>query len=96
MTQSGDSFLLTAELVIEESQGVLLVNLGVTGTLYVTNFRLIFLVGRGKQLVQLGTIPLLTIESFSKQKVSPGSAVSPSTKLLTIVGELLTILYIFL
>ena len=30
--------------MVLQSQGVLLVNLGVTGTLYVTNFRLIFLV----------------------------------------------------
>uniref|UniRef100_A0A7N2LEX3 GRAM domain-containing protein n=1 Tax=Quercus lobata TaxID=97700 RepID=A0A7N2LEX3_QUELO len=59
-------FLLEAEQVIVEGYGVVLVNTDEAGTLIVTNFRLIFLSEGTRNIIALGTIPLTTIEKFSK------------------------------
>lgn len=62
-----DEFLLPAEDVVAEGHGVVLVNMDVAGTLLVTNFRLLFVSEGPRKLIPLGTIPLATIEKFSKQ-----------------------------
>ncbi|OWM87627.1 hypothetical protein CDL15_Pgr022740 [Punica granatum] len=59
-------FLLEAEEVIVEGYGVVLVNTDEAGTLLVTNFRLLFLSEGTGNIISLGTIPLATIEKFSK------------------------------
>ncbi|GKV34261.1 hypothetical protein SLEP1_g42646 [Rubroshorea leprosula] len=61
--------LLEAERVIVEGYGVVLVNINVAGTLFVTNFRLLFLSEGTRNIVPLGTIPLATIEKFNKMAV---------------------------
>ncbi|KHG17822.1 Myotubularin-related 2 [Gossypium arboreum] len=61
-------FLLEAERVIEEGHGVVLVNRDEAGTLFVTNFRLLFLSDGTRNIVPLGTIPLATIEKFNKMR----------------------------
>ncbi|XP_024360704.1 phosphatidylinositol-3-phosphatase myotubularin-1 isoform X1 [Physcomitrium patens] len=96
---AGDGFLLPAEAVVEEARGAVLVNLEIAGTLFVTNFRLVFLGGGAKQPLPLGTIPLLTIETFAKQvaKIPLSSSSAASRRLLTIVGkDLRTITFGFL
>nr|POF11935.1 isoform 2 of phosphatidylinositol-3-phosphatase myotubularin-1 [Quercus suber] len=59
-------FLLEVEQVIVEGYGVVLVNTDEAGTLIVTNFCLIFLREGTRNIIALGTIPLTTIEKFSK------------------------------
>ncbi|XP_022860439.1 phosphatidylinositol-3-phosphatase myotubularin-1-like [Olea europaea var. sylvestris] len=59
-------FLLEAEEVIVEGYGVVLVNTDEAGTLFVTNFRLLFLSDGSRHIIGLGTIPLATIEKFNK------------------------------
>ncbi|XP_057859471.2 phosphatidylinositol-3-phosphatase myotubularin-1 isoform X1 [Cryptomeria japonica] len=95
-----DEFLLPKEDVIAEGHGVVMVNTDVAGTLLVTNFRLLF-VGEGpRKLIPLGTIPLATIEKFSKQvaRVTPVSRQGdriyshqgekiPSRRLLQVIGK---------
>ncbi|KAA3461829.1 phosphatidylinositol-3-phosphatase myotubularin-1-like isoform X1 [Gossypium australe] len=85
-------FLLEAERVIEEGHGVVLVNRDEAGTLFVTNFRLLFLSDGTRNIVPLGTIPLATIEKFNKMAVKSQSAPrqndrSPSRRLLQIIGK---------
>ncbi|KAB1998272.1 hypothetical protein ES319_D12G077800v1 [Gossypium barbadense] len=85
-------FLLEAERVIEEGHGVVLVNRDEAGTLFVTNFRLLFLSDGTRNIVPLGTIPLETIEKFNKMVVKNQSAArqidrSPSRRLLQIIGK---------
>jgi myotubularin-related protein 1/2 len=95
----GDGFLLPAEAVVEEARGAVLVNLEIAGTLFVTNYRLVFLGGGAKLPLPLGTIPLLSIENFSKQvgKTSTVSSSTASRRLLTVVGkDLRTITFGFL
>ncbi|KAL6523798.1 hypothetical protein OROHE_016336 [Orobanche hederae] len=68
--QGVQQFLLEAEQVIVEGYGVVLVNTDEAGTLFVTNFRLLFLSDGARSIIGLGTIPLSTIEKFSKPKLS--------------------------
>ncbi|GFZ11170.1 myotubularin-like phosphatases II superfamily [Actinidia rufa] len=46
--------------------GVVLVNTDEAGTLFVTNFRLLFLSEGSRNIIALGTIPLATVEKFNK------------------------------
>ncbi|KAJ6317378.1 hypothetical protein OIU76_013003 [Salix suchowensis] len=65
--------LLEAERVLVEGRGVVLINTDEAGTLIVTNFRLIFLSEGTENIIVLGTIPLATIEKFSKMAQNPFS-----------------------
>ncbi|XP_010243361.1 PREDICTED: phosphatidylinositol-3-phosphatase myotubularin-1 [Nelumbo nucifera] len=85
-------FLLEAEEIIAEGYGVVLVNTDEAGTLFVTNFRLIFLSEGTRKIIALGTIPLATIEKFSKLVLKLPSAPhqsdkTPSRRLLQVVGK---------
>ncbi|KAJ6311425.1 hypothetical protein OIU77_013233 [Salix suchowensis] len=85
-------FLLEAERVIVEGHGVVLINTDEAGTLIVTNFRLIFLSEETENIVALGTIPLATIEKFSKmvvknQPAPHQSEKTPSQRLLQVIGR---------
>lgn len=86
-----DEFLLPAEDVVAEGHGVVLVNMDVAGTLLVTNFRLLFVSEGPRKLIPLGTIPLATIEKFSKQvaRVTPVSRQGDRTptRRLQVVGK---------
>ncbi|CAN6438647.1 unnamed protein product [Victoria cruziana] len=87
-----NKFLLEAEEVIVEGFGVVLVNTDEAGTLLVTNFRLLFVSEGSRKIIALGTIPLATIERFSKQviKVSSGPRQSEKTtsrRLLQVIGK---------
>ncbi|KAI5067482.1 hypothetical protein GOP47_0018010 [Adiantum capillus-veneris] len=62
-----EDLLLPDEGVIAEGRGVVLVNLDIAGTLLVTNYRLLFVSEGQRKVVPLGTIPVATIEKFSKQ-----------------------------
>ncbi|KAG6760449.1 hypothetical protein POTOM_036971 [Populus tomentosa] len=74
--------LLEAERAVVEGHGVVLINTDEAGTLIVTNLRLIFLVSEvfspflysmsegTENIIALGTIPLATIEKFSKMLMS--------------------------
>lgn len=84
--------LLEAEQIVAEGQGVVLVNTDEAGTLLVTNFRLFFLREGTRDIIPLGTIPLATIEKFSKIVVKPPSAPrqfdkAPSQRLLQVIGK---------
>ncbi|KAF5188975.1 Phosphatidylinositol-3-phosphatase myotubularin-1 [Thalictrum thalictroides] len=84
--------LLEAEEVLVPGYGVVLVNTDEAGTLLVTNFRLLFVSEGTRKIIALGTIPLATIEKFSKLVMKPPSTSHPSDKsrsrrLLQIVGK---------
>ncbi|XP_068660289.1 phosphatidylinositol-3-phosphatase myotubularin-1-like isoform X1 [Aristolochia californica] len=85
-------FLLEKEEVIVEGYGVVLVNTDDAGTLLVTNFRLLFVSERSRNIIPLGTIPLATIERFGKQvmKVQPTTRQfdkTPPRRLLQVIGK---------
>ncbi|KAL8533245.1 hypothetical protein ACS0TY_009576 [Phlomoides rotata] len=85
-------FLLEGEQVIVEGYGVVLVNTDEAGTLFVTNFRLLFLSDGSRSIIGLGTIPLATIEKFSKTASKLPSAPrqvdkNPSQRLLQVTGR---------
>ncbi|XP_057470447.1 phosphatidylinositol-3-phosphatase myotubularin-1 isoform X1 [Actinidia eriantha] len=85
-------FLLEAEKVIVEGYGVVLVNTDEAGTLFVTNFRLLFLSEGSRNIIALGTIPLATVEKFNKiamkfPSVPRQSERAPSRRLLQILGK---------
>lgn len=85
-------FLLEAEEVIVQGHGVILVNTNEAGTLSVTNFRLLFVSEVTRNIIELGTIPLGTIEKFGKHAVKLPSAPrhsdkTPSRRLLQVVGK---------
>ncbi|GLT66746.1 hypothetical protein SLA2020_390970 [Shorea laevis] len=84
--------LLEAERVIVEGYGVVLVNIDEAGTLFVTNFRLLFLSEGTRNIVPLGTIPLATIEKFNKMVVKIQSTPrntdkASSRRLLQVTGK---------
>ncbi|CAM8892118.1 unnamed protein product [Rhodiola kirilowii] len=84
--------LLEAEQYVVEGSGVVLVNTDEAGTLVVTNYRLIFLSEGTRKVIPLGTIPLATIEKFSKivlknPSASRQSEKNPSKKLLQVIGK---------
>ncbi|OAY64407.1 Phosphatidylinositol-3-phosphatase myotubularin-1 [Ananas comosus] len=60
-----EGFLLEAEEVIVQGHGVVLLNTKEAGTLSVTNFRLLFVNQLTQGIIELGTIPLATIEKFT-------------------------------
>ncbi|XP_078434273.1 phosphatidylinositol-3-phosphatase myotubularin-1-like isoform X2 [Wolffia australiana] len=62
-----EDFLLEAEEIIAQGNGVVLVNTDKAGILSVTNFRLLFVSEVPRVIIPLGTIPLATIDRFSKQ-----------------------------
>ncbi|KAJ6986718.1 phosphatidylinositol-3-phosphatase myotubularin-1-like isoform X2 [Populus alba x Populus x berolinensis] len=79
-------------LEAERGRGVVLVNTDGAGTLLVTNFRLIFLSEGTENIIALGTIPLATIEKFSKMVVKNQSAPrhserTPSQRFLQVIGK---------
>lgn len=85
-------FLLHAETVVAEGYGVVLVNTDEAGTLFVTNFRLLFLSEGSRNIIELGTIPLATIEKFNKIVIRLPSAPrqsdkTPSRRLLQVTGK---------
>ncbi|KAL4182423.1 hypothetical protein AMTRI_Chr11g149940 [Amborella trichopoda] len=97
MTHGMDEFLLEAEEVIFQGYGVVLVNMDEAGTLLVTNFRLLFVSEGSRKIIALGTIPLATIERFSKHvmKLSPTPRQpdrTPSRRLLQVIGKDLRII----
>ncbi|KAL0904168.1 hypothetical protein M5K25_026242 [Dendrobium thyrsiflorum] len=97
VTHGMDEFLLEAEEVIVQGHGVVLVNTDTAGTLSVTNFRLLFLSEVSRDIIELGTIALTTIEKFSKQVVKPSSVPrqldrTPSRRLLQVFGKDLRII----
>ncbi|KAL5709640.1 hypothetical protein ACHQM5_020305 [Ranunculus cassubicifolius] len=84
-------FLLEAEQVIVQGHGVL-VNTDEAGTLLVTNYRLLFVSEGTRNIIALGTIPLATIEKFSKLVTKlPSTSRLPdksrSRRLLQITGK---------
>lgn len=84
-------FLLEAEQVIVEAS-VVLVNTDEAGTLFVTNYRLLFLTEGCRNIIPLGTIPLATIEKFNeiamKLPSSPRQSDRvPSLQLLQVIGK---------
>ncbi|KAJ0489317.1 putative phosphoric monoester hydrolase [Helianthus annuus] len=84
-------FLYEAEEVIAEGYGVL-VNTDEAGTLFVTNFRLLFLSEGSRDIIALGTIPLATIEKFSKIVIKQLSGPrqydkTPTRRLLQVIGK---------
>lgn len=90
--QGLQGFLLEAESVIVEGYGVVLVNADEAGTLFVTNFRLLFLSDGSRNIIDLGTIPLATIEKFTKIVTKLPAAPrqtdrSPSLRLLQVIGK---------
>ncbi|KAL3523541.1 hypothetical protein ACH5RR_016375 [Cinchona calisaya] len=90
--QGLEGFLLEDEHVIVEGYGVVLVNIDEAGTLFVTNFRLLFLSDGSRNIIALGTIPLATIEKFNKivtkLPAAPRQADrSHSRRLLQVIGK---------
>ncbi|KAF9597060.1 hypothetical protein IFM89_015251 [Coptis chinensis] len=84
--------LLEAEQVIVPGYGVVLVNTDEAGTLLVTNFRLLFVSEGTRNIIPLGTIPLATIEKFSKIAMKLPSTTrlpdkSRSSRLLQVIGK---------
>ncbi|KAM7467849.1 hypothetical protein LguiB_015411 [Lonicera macranthoides] len=96
-------FLHEAEKVIVGGCGVVLVNTDEAGTVFVTNFRLLFLSEGSRNIVAFGTIPLATIEKVNKISPAidgpPGEKVTkhpsaprnsdktPSRRLLQVIGK---------
>jgi myotubularin-related protein 1/2 len=84
--------LLEEETLIVEGYGVLLVNTDDAGTLFVTNFRLLFLSEGSRNIIELGTIPLATIDKVTKIILKLPSAPrhsdkTPSRRLLQVIGK---------
>lgn len=90
-SHSLSGFLLEAELILAEGHGVVLLNTDEAGTLYVTNYRLLLLSEVSRNVIQLGSIPLSTIERFTKQVPKPPALRQferiPSHRLLQVVGK---------
>ncbi|MCL7038160.1 hypothetical protein MKW94_000816, partial [Papaver nudicaule] len=87
-----EEFLYHNEDVKEKGQGVVLVNTDEAGTLLVTNFRILFVREGTRNIIPLGTIPLATIDKFTKlvPKSSPAprqSDKAPSLRLLQVIGK---------
>ncbi|KAK9061317.1 hypothetical protein SSX86_018497 [Deinandra increscens subsp. villosa] len=69
-----------------------LVNIDEAGTVFVTNFRLLFLSEGSREVIALGTIPLATIEKFNKIVIKQPSGTwqsekTPTRRLLQVVGK---------
>ncbi|KNA10347.1 hypothetical protein SOVF_145190 [Spinacia oleracea] len=90
-------FLLEAEEAIKEGYGVVLVNTDEAGTLLVTNYRLLFVSEKTRDILTLGTIPLAAIEKFNKLVVKQTSGSrqtdkSSARRLLQVFGKDLRII----
>ncbi|XP_048498934.1 phosphatidylinositol-3-phosphatase myotubularin-1 isoform X2 [Beta vulgaris subsp. vulgaris] len=90
-------FLLEAEEVIREGYGVVLVNTDEAGTLLVTNYRLLFVSEKTRDIIALGTMPLAVIEKFNKLAVKQTSGLRhadkpPVRRLLQVFGKDLRII----
>ncbi|KAI3721832.1 hypothetical protein L2E82_32851 [Cichorium intybus] len=84
-------FLLKDESIIAEGYGFL-VNTDEAGTIFVTNFRIVFLSQGSRDVTPLGTIPLATIEKFNKIVVKQPAGIrqsekTPTRRLLQVVGK---------
>lgn len=84
--------LLEAEEVIVKGHGVVLVNTDEAGTLLVTNFRILFVSEGTMNIIALGTIPLATIEKFSKHVAKQMSTPrlpdkTPCRRYLQVIGK---------
>ncbi|CAM0911658.1 unnamed protein product [Alopecurus aequalis] len=64
-SQGMDEFLLEDEEVHAQGHGVVLLNTDEAGIVSVTNFRLLFVSQATKSIIELGTIPLTTIEKLN-------------------------------
>ncbi|CAO2184026.1 unnamed protein product, partial [Urochloa humidicola] len=88
--ESMDDFLLEDEEVIAQGHGVILLNNREAGTLSVTNFRLLFVSQAKKCVIELGTIPLTTIEKLNDDvKLQPLPHLSDKSRpceLLQVIG----------
>lgn len=73
-------FLFEEEEVIIEGYGVVLVNTDEAGTLLVTNYRLLFVSEKTRDVIALGTIPLAVIEKFNKLVIKQTSGSRQSDK----------------
>ncbi|KAJ3678328.1 hypothetical protein LUZ60_002131 [Juncus effusus] len=84
-----EEFLFEAEDVIVHQAGVVLLNNAKeAGTLAVTNYRLLFVSQTSKRIVELGTIPLATIEKFTDDVKLPSiSRNSEKRELLQVFGK---------
>ncbi|KAL2923060.1 Phosphatidylinositol-3-phosphatase myotubularin-1 [Bienertia sinuspersici] len=97
VTHGFSRFLLEAEEVIKEGYGVVLVNTDEAGTLLVTNYRLLFVSEKTRDIIALGTIPLAVIEKFNKLVVKQPSGSrhldkSSARRLLQVFGKDLRII----
>nr|XP_043633644.1 phosphatidylinositol-3-phosphatase myotubularin-1 [Erigeron canadensis] len=76
-----------------------LVNTDEEGTVFVTNFRLLFLSEGSRDIIALGTIPLATIEKFNRIVVKQGTRQfdnAPTRRLLQVFGkDMRIIIYAF-
>ncbi|KAL6660970.1 hypothetical protein ACP70R_000354 [Stipagrostis hirtigluma subsp. patula] len=86
-----EEFLLEDEEVFAQSHGVVLLNTDEAGTLSVTNFRLLFVSQAKKCVIELGTIPLTTIEKLNDdvkiQQLPHLSDKKQPRELLQVVGK---------
>uniref|UniRef100_A0ACD6ACV0 Uncharacterized protein n=1 Tax=Avena sativa TaxID=4498 RepID=A0ACD6ACV0_AVESA len=64
-SQGMEEFLLEDEEVYAQGHGVVLLNTDEAGIVSVTNFRLLFVSQATKSIIELGTIPLTTIEKLN-------------------------------
>ncbi|VAI87006.1 unnamed protein product [Triticum turgidum subsp. durum] len=64
-SQGMEEFLLEDEEVYAQGHGVVLLNTDEAGIVSVTNFRLLFVSQATKSIIELGTIPLSTIEKLN-------------------------------
>ncbi|PWZ53240.1 Phosphatidylinositol-3-phosphatase myotubularin-1 [Zea mays] len=89
--ESMDDFLLEDEEVLAQGHGVVLLNNRDAGTLSVTNFRLLFVSQAKKCVIELGTIPLTTIEKLNDDvKLQPLPHLSDKNhprELLQVIGK---------
>ncbi|KAJ4805511.1 Myotubularin [Rhynchospora pubera] len=83
-----EKFLLEAEDVIVHKTGVVLLNTDEAGILAVTNFRLLFVSRASKCIIELGTIPLTTIEKITDDvKLTSVPRNSEKRELLQVIGK---------
>ncbi|GER51204.1 myotubularin-like phosphatases II superfamily [Striga asiatica] len=92
VTSGSWMFGLIRFMIYFQGYGVVLVNTDEAGTLFVTNFRLLFLSDGSRSIIGLGTIPLATIEKFSKSVMKLPSGPrqvdkTPSQRLLQVIGR---------
>eukprot|EP00850_Spirogloea_muscicola_P000602 SM000002S05682 [mRNA] locus=s2:1511167:1515854:- [translate_table: standard] len=101
---AAEQALLPAEQIVAEVQHVVLVNCDITGSLLVTNFRLLFLCEGKAQPLSLGTIPICAIDRMCKLQSGRASSAGwsrpmervPGLRLLQVIGkDVRTLLFAF-